>query len=110
MARVVMDTKGLADLLDPGGGIANDMLLRASRVLAAQKRMVPVDTGNLLSSLDADVESDGVTWHIGSTGQGFDRTTEDYVLVVEFGDPSNPSYPAQPFMRPSLNAARDGAK
>lgn len=74
----------------------------ADAVLAMQKSLCPVDTGNMLSHLEIRKTPDGLGRQIGA----FDV---DYALPVEFGHEVRDTghfVPAQPFIRPSVDAAR----
>lgn len=99
-----MDNAALrALLIAPDGPVGEDMRRRAQRALAAQEVSVAVDTGVLLESLGIEEvpSARGLSLKIGSADV-------DYSHVVEDGDPTNPDYPRQPFLRPSLRAAADG--
>lgn len=72
---------------------------RARRVLGAQRRYVPVDTGRLSRSLT--IRKVGRGRQIGSFGV-------EYAIYVETGHHTRSGswVPAQPYIRPSLDAAR----
>ena len=74
--------------------------------LASAERLVPVDTGDLQADLDviepAHVVGDRVTGSYGVTG---DLT--DYGEHVEFG---TERAPAQPYLRPSMDAMRQALR
>lgn len=79
------------------GGIAKDLTRRAIRVDAAAKRLCPVDTGRLRSS---------ITWALDTDARGLFAiigTDVTYAPYVELG---TSRAPAQPFLRPALAAAR----
>lgn len=83
---------------------------RAENVLAAQKRIVPVDTGALRRSLGIRKTADGLGREIGAidaNGEGI-----EYGAAVENGSdhisPKGKPYHinAQPYVKPSIDAAR----
>lgn len=133
MARVDMDEAGIEFLLrDPAGPVQRDLDHRAVRVLAAQVAACPVDTGRLRASLEIDDRPTADGSPARQIGSGV-----DYVLNVELGTglygpmrrkitPKKPGKElvwedaegkhfarsvkgqrAQPFIRPSLRAAKD---
>lgn len=96
--RVVLDSGALARLFaSPTGPVAADLARRAIRVETAAKRLCPVDTGRLRSSITHQVAVDvrGLAARIG--------TNVDYAPWVEFG---TSRAPAQPFLVPALGAAQ----
>lgn len=97
-ARFEADRRGLQELLHgPDGPVAKEILRRSQSVERAAKRLCPVDTGRLRSSIGKRLEQrpDGPTGVIGSN--------VEYAVYVEFGTSRSP---AQPFLRPALDAAR----
>lgn len=82
-----------AFLDDPTGAVARDIRRRAARVEAEQRRLVPVRTGHLRSTIFT--RSAGRSAEIGASA--------DYALYVEYGTSDTPR---EPFIRPSLRAAR----
>lgn len=98
MATVRVDHAALDRLLDSAAGpVARDLARRAVRVDAAAKRLCPVDTGRLRSSIGwrLTVDARGLAALIG--------TNVSYAPPVEFGTYRTR---AQPFLRPALRAAR----
>lgn len=98
MGTVKMLDGGLYDLLKASDSPVNDYMEHgAFRVLTAAEMLVPVATGELLNSLTVErVEYPTHTaWRVGSIDAA-------HSTVVEEGDPTNPNYPAQPYLRPSL--------
>lgn len=96
--RVVLDDAALGRLLESvNGPVGADLLKRAVRVDAAAKRICPVDTGRLRSSITHALATDARGLHalIGSN--------VDYAIFVELGTSRSP---AQPYLRPALRAAR----
>jgi HK97 gp10 family phage protein len=94
--RFRFDDEGLRDLFDSRDGpIAKDLLRRTLRVESGAKRLCPVDTGRLRSSITHAVEQDeqGLVGRIG--------TDVDYAPFVELG---TSRAPAQPFLRPALGS------
>jgi len=84
----------------------------AEKVLADQKRMVPVRTGKLKGSLEIRKGAGGLTAHIGPETDGIsaDALSGDffYARFLEYGtkgyragDRDIPPRPAQPFIRPA---------
>lgn len=98
MASVRIDGAALDRLLSsPAGPVAKDLARRAVRVDAAAKRLCPVDTGRLRSSIGWRLAADslGLLALIG--------TNVHYAPHVEYG---TFRMRAQPFLRPALQAAR----
>lgn len=98
--RVIINEVGLFETLnDPG--ITTDVRARAHRVMDFQKRTVPVDTGNLKNHIEVQEHPTdrGVVFQVGVWDV-------EYVGAVEFGRPDLPNYPRQPFIVPSLDAAK----
>lgn len=74
----------------------------ASAVKAMQVSLCPVDTGNMVSHIEIRKTPDGLGRQIGVF-------VVDYALPVEFGHEVRDTgkfVPAQPFIRPSVDAAR----
>lgn len=96
--RVVLDQSALRQLLQgEDGPVAADLARRAIQVEGAAKRLCPVDTGNLRSSITWEMarDADGLVAMVGSN--------VEYAAAVEFG---SRHAPAQPFLRPALEAGR----
>lgn len=88
---------GLRELLQSENGpVAKDLARRANKVTNQAKRLCPVDTGRLRSSITMVLESDsdGLYAVVG--------TNVDYAEFVEFGTSTQR---AQPFLRPALGSA-----
>ena len=79
------------------GPVARDLLKRTIRVEAAAKRLAPVDTGRLRSSITHSLERDGRGL------VGFVGSNVSYAIFQEFGTRYQR---AQPYLRPALRAAR----
>lgn len=98
MTRIVFDPPALAALLDSERGpVGRDLARRAVQVDATAKRICPVDTGRLRSS---------ITWDVGEDDLGLVATIGsdvEYAPHVELGTSRSP---AQPFLRPALRGAR----
>lgn len=98
MSRVVFDERALDELFNsPEGPVGKDLTRRAVRVETAAKRLAPVDTGRLRSSISRE---------LGRDGQGLVAvigTNVHYAPHVEFG---TVRMRAQPYLRPALDAAR----
>lgn len=98
MATVTINGPALDRLLESAAGpVAKDLARRAVRVDAAAKRLCPVDTGRLRSSIN---------WRLAADARGLLAlvgTNVHYAPHVEFGTfRTRP----QPFLRPALQAAR----
>lgn len=94
---VVMNQAAVHALLSSElGPVGRDLTRRALRVEAAAKRVCPVDTGRLRSSITHALAQDGgdVIAMVG--------TNVEYALDVEFG---TSKMRAQPYLRPALSAA-----
>lgn len=81
----------------PTGPVAKELERRAIKVEAAAKRLCPVDTGRLRSSITHETGSDagGLVARVG--------TNVAYGVYVELG---THRATAQPFLRPALGSAR----
>lgn len=97
MGYVEIDQAALAELFEsPAGEVAKDLQRRALRVDAAAKRLCPVDTGRLRSSITNELGNDGgLVAVIG--------TNVEYAPYVELG---TRYAPAQPFLLPALEAGQ----
>lgn len=96
--RVVFDEAALRELFESADGpVGKDLARRAVRVETAAKRLAPVDTGRLRSSISRELGRDGrgLFAQIG--------TIVDYGPYVEFG---TSRMRPQPYLRPALDAAR----
>lgn len=94
--RVVLDKAGLKELLEGSSGhVAAELLRTVTRVGTAAKRLAPVDTGRLRSSITHSIERerDGLVGIVG--------TDVDYAAFVELG---TSRAAAKPFLRPALAA------
>lgn len=94
----VFDEAALAELLASESGPTGAALARSAiSVEGAAKRLCPVDTGRLRSSIHHELGQDsrGLVARIG--------TDVEYAAHVEFGTRHNR---AQPFLRPALRAAQ----
>jgi len=92
--RVVFDQAALNELLETPQGPTGVAILRAAiQVERNAKRLCPVDTGRLRSSISHDLGRDG-RGLVGSVG-----TNVEYAPHVEFG---TRYMRAQPFLRPAL--------
>ena len=94
---IVWDQMALHALLEGADGpVAKDLLRRTLKVETQAKRLCPVDTGRLRSSITHDVERD-------SRGLvGFVGSNVEYAPHVELG--TRRQRP-QPYLRPALRAA-----
>lgn len=95
---VEIDQAALAELFtSPSGEVAKDLQRRALQVDRAAKRLCPVDTGRLRSS---------ITNEIGQDGEGLVAvvgTNVEYAPYIELG---TSRMDAQPFLLPALEAAQ----
>lgn len=98
MADLDWDDGALDDLFRPGGAAYNEATRRALKVERTAKRLCPVDTGRLRSSIthsEPERRGDVVAVRIG--------TNVEYARFVELG---TSRARAQPYLRPALDAAR----
>lgn len=63
------------------------------------QQLAPEDSGTLKASKDVRPGDTPGTWIVSFGGPG--TGAEDYAKIVEYGDPSNPNYPAQPYLTPA---------
>jgi HK97 gp10 family phage protein len=97
MNRVVLDHAAIDRLFRSPTGPAGVALAKSAiKVEAAAKRLAPVDTGRLRSSISHQltVDGQGLVAYVG--------TNVDYAIFQELG---TRFMPAQPFLRPALRAA-----
>lgn len=79
---------------------ASALVRRAAfEIEARAKQAAPVRTGNLRNSIQTDVESDGLTAHVG--------TAVEYAAYVEFG---TRRMAPRPFLAPAAEAVRAGLR
>lgn len=98
---VQFDDDALAELFGSANGPAGKYLKRQGlKVQRRAKRNCPVDTGRLRSSITEALgtDSQGLVERIG--------TDVEYAAYVELG---TGRMRAQPFLRPALDAVKDGA-
>lgn len=81
----------------PEGAFGRDLLRRALLVEAEAKRLCPVDTDRLRSSIAHEMGLDALGLYV-DVG-----TDVEYAIFVELG---TSRMSAQPFLRPALDAAR----
>ena len=103
---ISIDTKGLKNALKDVKLSANEFAsvgMAGGYVLVNGMRMrVPVDTSATRNSIRPDVvkqDADKVVVEVGP------RT--EYAPHIEYGIPSRPSYPMQPFIRPTATQDRE---
>lgn len=98
MSYVRIDQAALDELFNsPSGEVARDLQRRALQVDRAAKRLCPVDTGRLRSSITNELGTDaqGLLAAVG--------TNVEYAPYVELG---TSRMAAQPFLLPALEAAQ----
>lgn len=98
MARVRIFPHAIDGVLNGlDSGVAKDLLRRAIQVEGAAKRLCPVDTGRLRSSISHELDHEGgqLVAYVGSNVH--------YAIYQELG---TRHMRAQPFLRPALRAAR----
>lgn len=98
MAEVEWDEGAVDELLALNGPIAREVQRRSIKVERAAKRLSPVDTGRLRSSItrsDVQRRRRSLVVRIG--------TDVEYAKYVEFG---TSKMSAKPYLRPALDAAR----
>lgn len=94
--RFRFDEAGLAALFESATGpVAKELTRRTVRVESGAKRLAPVDTGRLRSSISHEIGRDA-RGLVGTVG-----TDVTYAPYVELG---TSKAPAQPFLRPALGA------
>lgn len=97
MGATRLDHAAVAQLFtSPTGPVALELARRAVRVERLAKRLCPVDTGRLRTS---------ITWRLARDARGLLAiigTNVEYAPFVEFGTRFARS---QPFLRPALSAA-----
>lgn len=94
--RVTLDHEAIRRLTTSAEGPGAKAILRAGvKVEGAAKRICPVDTGRLRSSISHELARDakGLACFVG--------TNVDYAIFVELG---TRFMPAQPYLRPALRA------
>lgn len=97
-SRVKLNDAALARLLsDESGPVGKLLAGKAIKVEGAAKRLCPVDTGRLRSSITHSIEHDslGLVAFIG--------TNVEYAIYQELGTKFQRP---QPYLRPALRAAR----
>lgn len=96
-ATVRIDQAAMAELLESiDGPVGKEILRRTLAVERAAKRLCPVDTGRLRSSITHEIQKDG-RGLVGVVG-----TNVSYAAYVEFG---TSRMRAQPYLRPALAEA-----
>lgn len=98
MSYVQVDQAALRELFEsPSGEVAKDLQRRALQVDRAAKRLCPVDTGRLRSSITNELGADaeGLLATVG--------TNVEYAPHIELG---TSKMAAQPFLLPALEAAQ----
>lgn len=107
-AEVVLNEAAIKELLESeDGDVAKDLQKRALRCVRVAKRLCPVDTGRLRSSITSELgkDGDGLLAVVG--------TNVEYAARIEFGfhgtDSLGREYDqeAQPFLLPALAAATE---
>lgn len=98
--RVVIDQAAFARLLQSEEGpVGRELMKRTLQAEGTAKRLCPVDTGRLRSSINHELERDAEGL-VGKVG-----TNVEYGPHVEFGTVHTR---AQPFLRPALYKAAGG--
>jgi HK97 gp10 family phage protein len=98
LAEIDWDDGVIEAMFRPGGQVHNEVQRRAVKVERAAKRLCPVDTGRLRSSIthsEPERRGDVLVVRIG--------TNVEYARFVELG---TSRMSAQPYLRPALDAAR----
>lgn len=98
--RIVVDLNTI-NSIPSSSEVQADIDRRSNNVKQAQERYVPVDTGDLKRSLDVRRNATGLGRLIGTFGP-------DYGAAVELGYQTGRRFvPGQPYLRPSVDAAKD---
>jgi HK97 gp10 family phage protein len=93
-SRVEIDQAGLYEIFEsPDGPLAAFLTLVVVRVANRAKKLCPVDTGRLRSSLDWSIELESGKMY------GIVGTNVEYAIYVEFG---TTRMAAQPYLIPAL--------
>lgn len=79
------------------GVVGRDLARRAVKVDAAAKRLCPVDTGRLRSS---------ITWQLAVDSKGLHAIVGSNVTYAPYVELGTRSHSPQPYLRPALGAAR----
>jgi HK97 gp10 family phage protein len=97
MSTVTID-RGALDRLLQRGGVARDLMQRGDRVAERQQQLAPRESGRLAAAIAPRLrrDDDGIFCDVGPWGVW-------YAWFPEFGTFEQP---AEPFIRPSLEAAR----
>lgn len=86
----------------PIGEALRELLLElGGDIQDSARRVVPWLSGDLHDDIDYEVEEIG-----GGAMQCRVGSNLDYALTVEYGDPSRPGYPVQPYLGPALYQVR----
>ncbi len=95
-------SKEAAAALLTSDGVQSEMDRRAKLILNRQRSLGPVDTGNLRDHLEIRKRKNGRSRAVGAFGV-------DYGAAVEEGHETSSGtwVPAQPYIRPSIDAAKD---
>lgn len=96
--RVSLDHAAIERLFtSESGPVGRDLTRRTIKVESAAKRLCPVDTGRLRSSISHEMTADGKGL------VGFVGTNVEYAIFQELGTRFQRG---TPFLRPALRAAR----
>lgn len=96
--QVVLDQAALARLLESEQGpVGKDLARRSIQVDRRAKQLCPVDLGRLKSS---------ITWRLGRDSRGLLGIVGTNVEYAPYQELGTRYMPAQPFLRPALDAAR----
>lgn len=99
MADITWNDDAVADaLLGPGGAAHKELQRKQIKVERRSKRLCPVDTGRLRSSI-----ARGEITRTGDTIEGRIGTDVEYAKHVEYGTTVSR---AQPYLRPALDAVK----
>ncbi len=100
-ARIAFDERGLDELFaGPNSAVGKFVAKRTIQVNRGAKRLAPVDTGRLRSSITFEIGQSG-TFIVGRVG-----TNVHYAPHLEYG---TVKMRARPFLRPALAAAGGSA-
>jgi hypothetical protein len=99
--KMSIDVSGLQEAVAKGKTTRQDLLnirgAGAKIIINKQRELVPIDTGATKTSIMSHIITATAKNVVDDVGP-----ETKYAPVIEYGDPSNPNYPIQSFIRPSV--------